>query len=61
MVSFGLSGGHGGTPFQTYGPIVTYYSPRRLIMGGGGGAGSNNGTGTPADFPASGGAPGVDW
>ncbi len=52
--SFGLSGGHGGTPLQTYGvapfyPVTTYYSPSRLIMGGGGGAGTtNDGTGTPA-------------
>jgi hypothetical protein len=57
--SFGLSGGHGGTAFQTYGPVTTYYSPSRLIMGGGGGAGSNNnGTGTPAAGVASGGATG---
>src|SRR5664279_269866 len=51
--SFGLSGGHGGTPLQTYGagpiyPVTTYYSPSRLIMGGGGGAGtSNDATGIP--------------
>ncbi len=62
--SFGLSGGHGGTPLQTYGaaptyPVTTYYSPSRLIMGGGGGAGTtNDGTGTPAGGAASGGATG---
>ncbi len=62
--SFGLSGGHGGTPLQTYGaaptyPITTYYSPSRLIMGGGGGAGTtNDGTGTPGGGAASGGATG---
>jgi len=57
--SFGLSGGHGGTAFQTYGPVITYYSPKRLIMGGGGGAGtSNNSSGTPGGGVASGGATG---
>ena len=62
--SFGLSGGHGGTPLQTYGaapiyPVTTYYSPSRLIMGGGGGAGTtNDGTGTPGGGAASGGATG---
>ena len=57
--SFGFTGGRGGTAFQTYGPITTYYSPSRLIMGGGGGAGStNNATGTPAGGVASGGATG---
>ena len=57
--SFGYTGGRGGTPFQTYGPVVTYYAPNRLIMGGGGGAGSaNNGTGTPSGGVASGGATG---
>jgi hypothetical protein len=62
--SFGLTGGHGGTPLQTYGaapiyPITTYYSPSRLIMGGGGGGGSNNdGTGIPAGGNASSGATG---
>ena len=62
--SFGLSGGHGGTPLQTYGaapfyPVTTYYSPSRLIMGGGGGAGTtNDGTGTPGGGAGSGGATG---
>jgi Secretion system C-terminal sorting domain len=62
--SFGLSGGHGGTPLQTYGaaptyPITTYYGPGRLIMGGGGGAGTtNDGTGVPGNGAASGGATG---
>ncbi|HEY4964789.1 MAG TPA: T9SS type A sorting domain-containing protein, partial [Puia sp.] len=58
------SGGHGGTPLQTYGagpiyPVTTYYSPSRLIMGGGGGAGtSNDATGIPGGGAASGGATG---
>jgi hypothetical protein len=57
--SFGFTGGHGGTAFQTYSPTTTYYSPGRLIMGGGGGAGSsNNATGTPGGGVASGGATG---
>jgi Secretion system C-terminal sorting domain len=57
--SFGFTGGRGGTAFQTYAPITTYYSPSRLIMGGGGGAGStNDGTGTPGSGVASGGATG---
>jgi hypothetical protein len=62
--SFGLSGGHGGTPLQTYGaspiyPVTTYYSPSRLIMGGGGGAGTtNDATGIPGGGAASGGATG---
>ncbi len=57
--SFGFTGGHGGTAFQTYAPTTTYYSPSRLIMGGGGGAGStNDGTGTPGSGVASGGATG---
>jgi hypothetical protein len=57
--SFGFTGGRGGSPFQTSGPVTTYYSPSRLIMGGGGGAGSsNNGTGTPGSGAASGGSTG---
>ncbi len=57
--SFGFTGGRGGTAFQTYTPIVTYYAPNRLIMGGGGGGGSNNdGTGIPAGGNASSGATG---
>lgn len=57
--SFGFTGGRGGTAFQTFGPVVTYYAPNRLIMGGGGGGGSNNdGTGTPAGGNASSGATG---
>ncbi len=36
--SFGLSGGHGGTPLQTYGaaptyPVTTYYSPSQTYHG----------------------------
>ncbi len=57
--SFGFTGGHGGTAFQTFSPTTTYYSPSRLILGGGGGAGStNDGTGTPGSGVASGGATG---
>ena len=57
--SFGTTGGRGGTAFQTYGPVVKYYSPGRLIMGGGGGAGTtNDGTGVPGAGVASGGATG---
>ncbi|HEV3222849.1 MAG TPA: T9SS type A sorting domain-containing protein [Puia sp.] len=57
--SFGFTGGRGGTAFQTYSPIVTYYAPNRLIMGGGGGGGTNNdGTGIPVGGNASSGATG---
>ncbi len=55
-LTFGVSGGFGGSNFVAYSPsIVGYFSPSKLIMGGGGGAGdTNNSTGTIGALSSSG-------
>ncbi len=55
-LTFGVSGGMGGSNFRAFSPaIVSYSSPSKLIMGGGGGAGdTNNATGTLGALSSSG-------